>query len=292
MGGCNTHRGPLIQTNCTGGDKTAARPYGLASSVSHGNWLVIPGGCKTMVLNWFEIPLLIGTALLASLSGSVTGGGVTVILLPVLVLRFGIQAAMPIVTIALFAASVSRVGVYRHEIAMPVVGWFTLGSLPFTMLGTYLFTVAAPDLLTRVLGGFLLIAVVSRRLFTKPLAGFAAVWFLPLGAGFGFLTGISVAVATVLAPFFLGYGLRKGAYVGTMGLNVFIIQIAKLVVFGSRSFLPTQVLIDGVLLVPFMILGTILGKKLLDRVSEPAFVLVIEVVMLLAGFNFLLRGSR
>ena len=104
-----------------------------------------------MMFNWLDIPLLIGMALLASFIGSVTGGGVTVILLPVLVLHFGIQAAMPIVTIALLAASVSRVGVYRHEIAMPVVRWFTLGSLPFTVLGTYLFTVTAPDLLTRVL---------------------------------------------------------------------------------------------------------------------------------------------
>lgn len=245
-----------------------------------------------MMLNWLDIPLLIGTALLASFVGSVAGGGVTVILLPVLVLHFGIQAAMPIVTIALFAATVSRVGVYRHEIDMPVVFWFTLGSLPSTMLGTYLFTIAAPDMLTRVLGVFMLLAVISQRLFIKPLAGLTATWFLPLGACFGFLTGISVAVATVLAPFFLGYGLRKGAYVGTLGLNVFIIQIAKLVIFGSRRFLPTDVLIDGLLLVPFMILGTVLGKKLLDRVSESVFVLVIEVVMLLAGLNFLLRGSN
>jgi uncharacterized membrane protein YfcA len=245
-----------------------------------------------MLLNWLDIPLLIGTALLASFVGSVTGGGVTVILLPVLVLHFGIQTAMPIVTIALFAASVSRVGVYRHEIAIPVVLWFTLGSLPSTMLGTYLFTVTAPDMLTRILGAFWLVAVVGQRLFIKPLSGFATLWFLPIGACFGFLTGISVAVATILAPFFLGYGLRKGAYVGTMGLNVFIIQIVKLIVFGGQHFLSAQVLIDGILLVPFMILGTILGKKLLDRVSESTFVLVIEVVMLLAGLNFLLRGSN
>jgi uncharacterized membrane protein YfcA len=232
-----------------------------------------------------------GTALLAALISSVTGGGVTIILLPVLVLYFGIQAAMPIVTLALFAAGASRVTVYRRDIDLPVVLWFTLGSLPLTGIGTYLFTIAAPDLLTRVLGGFLIAAVVCQRRFTKPLRRFATAWFLPIGAAFGFLTGISAAVGAVLAPFFLGYGLRKGAYVGTLGLNIFIIQIVKLAVFGSRNFLHPPVLLYGVLLVPFMIVGTVLGKKLLERVSEPLFVILIEVVMMVAGLNFIIRGA-
>jgi uncharacterized membrane protein YfcA len=243
------------------------------------------------MLNMFDMPVLIGTAVIAALISSVTGGGVTVILLPVLVFHFGIQVAMPIVTIALFAATASRVAVYRREIVIPVVGWFTLGSLPLTVLGTYLFTVSAPDLLTRILGAFLIGAVVVQRLRPKTPAKFAAAWFLPLGAGFGFLTGISAAVAVALAPFFLGYGLRKGAYVGTLGLNVFIIQVVKLAVFGSRDFLHTQVLIYGALLIPFMIVGTMLGKKLLEYVPEVIFVMVIEGMMIVAGVTFIIRGA-
>lgn len=244
-----------------------------------------------MVLTWLDTYVLIGTALLASLVGSVTGGGVTVILLPILVLHFGIQIAMPIVTLALLAAGASRVAVYRHDLDLSVVLWFTLGSLPLTCVGTYLFTITAPDILTRILGGFLIGAVLYQRLFTKPLGGFASAWFLPIGAAFGFLTGISAAVGAILAPFFLGHGLRKGAYVGTLGLNVFIIQVAKLAVFGNRDFLPPPVLLYGALLVPFMIGGTVLGKKLLERISEPLFVIMIEAVMALAGLNFLIRGA-
>jgi uncharacterized membrane protein YfcA len=244
-----------------------------------------------MTFDFSDAPLVIAAALFASFVGSVTGGGVTVILLPVLVLHFGIQVAMPIVTIALIAASASRVAVYRGEIVLPVAAWFTLGSVPLTTLGTYLFTVTAPDFLTRLLGGFLVAAVALRRLHAEPPREFPAPWFLPLGAVFGFLTGISVAVASLLAPFYLGYGLRKGAYVGTAGLSIFMIQLVKMGVFGSRDFLHAQVLFNGVLLVPFMILGTVLGKKLLERVSERFFVLIIEVVMVVAGLNFLLRGA-
>ncbi len=95
----------------------------------------------------------------------------------------------------------------------------------------------------------------------------------------------------MLAPFFLAYGLRKEAYVGTMGLNVFLVQVAKLAVFGGTNFLKTPVLLNGVALIPFMILGTVLGKKLLERVSERVFVIIMEVVMVTAGLVFIARGA-
>lgn len=244
-----------------------------------------------MDIELVDVLLLAGTALAASFVGSVTGGGVTVILLPVLVLHFGILVAMPIVTLALLAASASRVAVNRRVIALPVALWFSLGSLPLTALGTYLFTLSPPGFLTRLLGGFLLTAVVVRRWHGEPLGRFPAPAFLPLGAVFGFLTGISVAVASLLAPFFLGHGLRKGAYVGTAGLSILAIQLVKLGVFGSQDFLQPTVLTYGLLLVPFMVVGTVLGKFLLDRMSERFFVLLIEVVMIVTGLNFLIRGA-
>ncbi len=40
----------------------------------------------------------------------------------------------------------------------------------------------------------------------------------------------------------------------------------------------------------FMIAGTLLGKKLVDRVSERAFTIIVEVMLVAAGLNFLIRG--
>jgi len=244
-----------------------------------------------LTLDFLNLAILIATALFAAFFAGVTGGGVTVILLPVLVFQLGIQTAMPIITIALFAASASRVAAYRREVDFRPVLWFSLGSLPFTLLGTYLFTVADPDLLTRVLGGFLIIAVAARRLRSGKVEHFSAVWFLPLGVIFGFITGITAVVAVLMAPFFLWYGLRKGAFVGTMAVNILLIQVVKLAVFGERDFLDATVGFHGAVLVPFMMAGTWLGRKVMERISEAAFVLAIDVVMVLSGLHFLSSGA-
>lgn len=237
------------------------------------------------------LPVLGAVAIVAAFVGSVTGGGVTVIFLPVLVFYFGIREAVPIGTLALLTATISRVVVYRQSLDPPTVTWFNAGSIPGTVAGTYLFTVAAPGILTRVFGVALLGAVLWRRLHPNPPAKFARPWFVPLGAAYGFLSGVSVTVASMPAPFFLAYGLRKEAFVGTMGLSVLLGQIAKLCVFTSADLLTATVLLHGVVLAPFMVIGTVLGKQLLIKIPESRFLFVVDALIVVSGLTFIIRGA-
>jgi uncharacterized membrane protein YfcA len=237
-----------------------------------------------------DIGVLAGTALFSSVLGSVAGTGGTAILLPVLVHYFGIQAAVPMVTLANLAANVSRAVVHGREVDKPVVAWFTLGSLPLTLLGTWLFTVAAPEMLTRLLGAFLLAVVTWRRLRPTPPQRRSPTWFLPLGAGFGFLNGLLSGIGPLMAPFFLAYGLVKGSYIGTDALLTVFMQGTKLAVLGGAKFLTVPVLLHGALLVPCMFAGALLGKRLLDRVPAWVFTLTIDLTLVLAGLDLLVRG--
>jgi len=237
-----------------------------------------------------DIGVLTGTALFSAVLGSVAGTGGTAVLLPVLVHYFGIQVAVPMVTLANFSANVSRAWVHWQETDRQVVAWFTLGSLPLTVLGTWLFTVTAPQVLTRLLGAFLLIVVAWRRLRPVPPQQRAPRWFLPLGVGFGFLNGLVSSIGPLMAPFFLAYGLVKGSYIGTDALITVFMQGTKLAVFGGARFLTATVLLYGAMLVPCMFAGALLGKFLLDRLPAWVFTLVIEITLIIAGLDFLLRG--
>lgn len=168
--------------------------------------------------------------------------------------------------------------------------WFSLGSLPLTVLGTWIFTSTDPALLTRLLGAFLLIVVVWRRLSSRPPQRRAPVWFLPLGLGFGFLNGLVASVGPLMAPFFLAYGLIRGSYIGTDALITVGMQATKLLVLGGARFLTTEVWFYGILLVPCMLVGTWLGKVFLERLPAWVFTLLIELTLVIAGLDFLLPG--
>ncbi len=241
-------------------------------------------------LHWYDLVLITGTALISAILGSVAGTGGTAVLLPVLVSYFGIQAAIPMVTLANLTANASRVWVHWREIDRRVVLWFSLGAIPLTVLGTWIFTRAEPGILTRILGAFLIAIVAWRRLRPAPPRKRSALWFLPLGAGFGFLNGLLTGIGPLMSPFFLAYGLIKGSYIGTDALGTVFMQSTKLVVFGRANFLSSTVLIYGLLLVPFMFLGPVLGKLLLDRVPDWVFTLLIEATLVVAGIDLMIRG--
>jgi uncharacterized membrane protein YfcA len=95
--------------------------------------------------------VVVGAALGSAVLGAVAGTGGTAVLLPVLVQYFGIHAAVPMLTLANFAANLSRAWLYWRAVDRSVVAWFTLGSLPLTLLGTWLFTLVAPGVLTPAL---------------------------------------------------------------------------------------------------------------------------------------------
>jgi uncharacterized protein len=242
------------------------------------------------VIAWSDLPLLGLVAAFSAFVGSVAGSGGSTVLLPVLVLFYGIRDAVPIITIANLSANVSRAAINRREIVFPVVGWFVLGTIPLNALGAWLFTITAPEVLTRLLGALLIAVVIWRRWKPRPPLRHAAAWFLPIGAGFGFLEGILGSVGPLMAPFFLAYGLVKNAYIGTDALATVAMQGTKLTVFGGANLLSARILAAGLTLVPFMILGTVIGKRALDRLPERVFMLLIEGVLVLAGLNFLIRG--
>lgn len=239
---------------------------------------------------WSDLPVLGAVAALSAFIGSVAGSGGSTVLLPVLVLYYGIHDAVPIITIANLSANVSRAAINRREIVFPVVGWFVLGTIPASMLGAWLFTVTPPDILTRLLGVLLIALVIWRRMGLQPPRHRAAVWFLPMGSAFGLLEGVLGTVGPLMAPFFLAYGLVRGSYIGTDALATVVMQSIKLSVFGRADLLGPAILAAGFTLVPFMILGTLVGKRMLERISDRSFLVIVEVMLVAAGLNFLLRG--
>jgi uncharacterized membrane protein YfcA len=93
-----------------------------------------------------------------------------------------------------------------------------------------------------------------------------------------------------MAPFFLAYGLVKNAYIGTEALSTVVMHVTKLVAYRQAAILTQSAIVTGVALGPVMILGSFVGKRIVDRLPEKVFVAIIEGVLITAGALFLIRG--
>lgn len=237
-----------------------------------------------------EILLLVGTALLASTLAAVAGFGGAAVLLPVLVALFGVRDAIPILTVAQLVGNGSRVWVNRAELDRAVLAWFTLGAVPAALAGGLLFVAAPLDALTRLLGAFLIGTVAWRRLRPRSHVRIGAPAFAGIGAGFSFLSALLGSVGPLMAPFFLAYGLVKGAYIGTEAAATVVMHVTKLVAYTGGALLTGGGVLVGLALGPSMVLGSLLGKGIVERLPATVFVLVIEATLLVTGVTFLLGG--
>lgn len=231
-----------------------------------------------------------GVALVAATLAAVTGFGGAAVLLPVLVLAFGARAAVPILTVAQLIGNASRVWFNRTELDYRVVGWFALGGVPLALLGSVLFVRAPLTSLTRLLGVFLLLVVVWRHVRPNTTVRPTLRSFTLIGAGASFLSALLGSVGPLMAPFFLAYGLVKGAYIGTEALATVVMHVTKLVAYHQTRVLPTSSILPGLALGPIMVAGSWFGKRIVDRLPQSVFVFLIEATMIVAGLLFLIRG--
>jgi len=221
---------------------------------------------------------------------AVSGFGGAAVLLPVLVAVFGPRLAVPILTVAQLVGNGSRVWFNRHEVDYRVVGWFALGGIPLAIAGGILFATAPLQVLTRVIGAFLILIVLWRRLrpgvtWRPSLRDFAGI-----GAVSSLLSAIVGSVGPLMAPLFLAYGLVKGAYIGTEACATVVMHVTKLAVYRQAAVLPNAALMAGLALGPVMIVGSWVGHRIVDRMPERVFVAVIELTMVVAGLLFLIKG--
>lgn len=237
-----------------------------------------------------EVALLTVAALAASTLAAVAGFGGAAILLPVLVALFGPRDAIPILTIAQLVGNGSRVVINRDAVDRRIVGWFALGGIPAALVGGFLFAAAPLDALTRLIGAFLLASVAWRHIRPRPSGALGPRTFTVIGAFFAFASALVGSIGPLMAPFFLAAGLVKSAYIGTEAAATVVMHVAKLVAYGTAALLTAATVGIGLVMAPAMIVGSLIGKRIVDRLPERVFVAIIEVVLVLAGLAFLIGG--
>jgi uncharacterized membrane protein YfcA len=220
----------------------------------------------------------------------VAGFGGGVVALPVLVWVFGVREAVPILTLSQILSTTSRVWLHRDGIDWKVVRNFSLGGLPLSLIGAFFFVSIDTSVLVRILGVMMLFFVVYTQMpigrnFNMKLWG-----FVPLGAGTGFGSAFLGIPGPFAAVFYLAYGLAASSYIGTSALGMGIIQIPKLIIFGTSDLLTLRVLALGIGLGAIAAGSALLGRIILRRVPEKVFPRIITTMLLISGVVLLVRG--
>ena len=238
----------------------------------------------------FALVLLLG--LVAGTVGGIVGFGTSIMLMPALVLVFGPREAVPIMAIAAIMANASRVAAWWRELDWRVTAAYSITGIPAAALGAKTLLTLPPGVVEGVLGFFFIIMIpvrcwMARQHWALKLRHMAAV-----GAVIGFITGIVVSTGPINAPFFLAYGLVKGAYLGTEALGSLAVYGAKALTFRSLGALPMETITKGLIIGSSLVVGAFVAKRLVLRLDGERFKLLMDGLLLMAGLTMLWAALR
>ncbi len=240
---------------------------------------------------WPTVVGLVGLSFLGAIVSAIAGFGGGMLFLPFLTAAVGPQRAVPILTVMMLLGTPSRAFVNRAHVRWRIVGWYALGSTLGAALGAAVFLSLPVFWLLKAIGGFLILAVVSRRMPGGKLRILDERVFVAVGAGGGFVGGVVGGMGPIVSPFFLAAGLTGRAFVGTVAACAVWMHVVKVVVYRHGGAVDAGTLTLGAALGVAMVLGTLAGTKVLRRLDAARFTLVVELLLVLIGLRFLLRAG-
>jgi len=235
----------------------------------------------------FPTPLICAVGLLAGVLGGVIGFGTTIVLMPLLVHFYGPLLAVPILALVAIVANLVRVVLWLRAIDWRVFGVYSMTGVPAVVLGAHTLVQFNPRLIELMLGVFLLVMIPARRWLRRQSFRLGLAHMAAVGGVIGYLTGLVATTGAINTPFFLAFGLTKGAYLGTEAASSLVVLLAKGVTFEQLGVLDHSAIAQGLMIGAFVLVGSTLSKRLVLQLPERYFVWLMEGVMVVSGVSIL-----
>lgn len=231
----------------------------------------------------FQI-ILATIAIIAGGIASLAGFGIGSLLTPLLALQYGIGIAVAGVSIAHLFGTALRFFFLRRFINKRVFIRFGLASAAGGLIGALLHNTFQNIVLTIIFGCLLILAGIleltgfSNKLIFKGLF----VWFA--GGISGLFGGLVGNQGGIRSAALLGFKLDKNQFVATATGIALMVDAARVPVYLATQWSQLLSIWQHVLIMVISVLiGTLAGKKILEKLPENIFKKTVAIIILLIG---------
>jgi len=236
--------------------------------------------------------LLAAASLAAGAIAAVTGFGIGSLVTPVVALQAGTKIAVAAVAIPHFIGTAQRFWILRRHVDRRVLLGFGIASAIGGLAGALLHERASGRGLAVAFGSLLLLAAISELTgwMARVRWGRRAGWIA--GALSGLLGGLVGNQGGIRSASMLGFEVPKESFVATataVGLFVDVARLPVYLILEGREVARLWPLL--LLSTLFVILGTLVGTRMLRRIDERVFRRAVAVLLLVLGVYMLLAGG-
>jgi len=224
--------------------------------------------------------------------GTLTGFGTSTIMVPILLFFFPLPQTLLLVGVIHWFGDIWKIVFFKKGFNWKLILTFGIAGIAASYLGASIVFSVSEKLLPQILGGFLIAYVLF--LFLKPKFKIPKNTLTALSGGglSGFFAGIFGVGGAVRGVFLSAFDLPKAVYISTAGAIALFIDSTRITTYLLNNVtLERQFLWGFLLFIPASLIGAGVAKKIVDRIPQDKFRIVISVFLFLVGIKFLLFPS-
>ncbi|MCF7958280.1 MAG: sulfite exporter TauE/SafE family protein [Phycisphaerae bacterium] len=238
-----------------------------------------------MSLSLLSFILLAIAALVCSFISGMTGLGGGTVLLGVIALVVEAGYVVPLHGAVQVVSNGTRVLLFLSHVKWKIIGFFLIGLVPGMVAGLFLFRLLDETVVKLLMGFFILVVTwlpKGKKKMSRPFG-----IFVPVGLVAGVIGIFFGAIGPFIAVFFVREDVIKEELVATKATCQVVCHILKIPFFGfigMNVFVHWPVLLG---LCTAVIVGTLAGKKMINKVSDATFKKVIKVILTLIALKII-----
>ncbi len=228
-------------------------------------------------------------AFVAEVLGTIGGFGSSLFFVPIAAYFLDYHSVLGITALFHVSSNLTKIALFRHGFDKNIILWVGIPAVAFVVLGAYLSQFVNTALLEKILGVFLIVISVffffNRNLKVEPSHRNALFGGIFSGLAAGLLgTGGAIRGLTLSS-----YQLRIEVFIATSAIIDLAIDTSRSVVYASNGYIHKHDLYLIPILLVVSILGTLVGKKILSKISEEKFKVIVLCMIFLTGIFSLLN---
>jgi uncharacterized membrane protein YfcA len=234
--------------------------------------------------------ILVIIAIIAGAIASVAGFGIGSLLTPLLAIKTGIGVAVAGVSIAHLCGSSLRLFLLRKYINKRVLLTFGLTSAAGGLIGALLHNTFQNIVLTIIFGCLLVLAGLSGLTGLSGKVRFPGLLSWIAGGLSGLFGGLVGNQGGIRSAALLGFKLEKEQFVATATGIALMVDIARVPVYLAVDWQSITSIWSYFLLAAIgVVVGTLGGKKLLEKIPQPVFNKIVSGIILAVGIWILIQ---
>lgn len=229
------------------------------------------------------LPIFIILSLLAEVLGTVGGFGSSVFFVPIANFYFDFQSVLGITALYHLSSNVTKIAFFRKGFDKHMVLSLGIPAILFVVIGAYFSKFFDPKILTYILGFFLiatsLVFLIFQKLKINPKTNNAIIGGSLSGLSAGLLgTGGAIRGITMAA-----FKMDKNTFIATSAIIDLGVDFSRTIVYYFNGYMHKHDLYLVPILIGISILGTWLGKLILNKISQEQFRNFVLILILLIG---------